>query len=617
MPVSDLWDRVEPLLAGVERPSRYIDREWGARHRPEAAYRVALMYPDTYEVGMANQALQVLVMRLATLPDVSCERVFLPWVDMAAAMRSAQVPLFTLESCAPVAECDLFGVTLPHELAYTNILEALDLAGIPLRASARAERDPLVIGGGPSAHNPEPMTPFFDAILVGDGEEAVIEIVTAHRIARDRGASRAEILAELARIEGVYVPALYEPDASGALIATAGAPERVRRRVLPDLGVYASPTCPVVPYADVVHDRATVEVLRGCSRGCRFCQAGMVYRPVRERSADDIVRDAVATLACTGYEEVSLTSLSTADHSQLEAVLRRLARRFEGAGVAISVPSLRVDSFTLSLARLLGSGRRSGLTFAPEAGSQRLRNAINKNVTEDELLATITAAFGAGWRRLKLYFMLGLPTETDEDVTAIGELVTRVLATAREATPPKERGGVRIAVSVSTFVPKAHTPFQWEGQLPLDEVHRRQALLRSATPQRGVELSWHDANTSFLEAVLARGDRSVADAIEAAWRLGAAFDAWSERFNLSRWLAAFAQVGIDPAERASEPFLEDKPLPWSHIDSGLSSAFLVSERHRAYADRTTEDCTFGDCTGCGVCPSFGIDVVLAGGERRV
>lgn len=614
--MSDLWGLVEPLLAGVERPSRYIDREWGALHRADAAYRVALMYPDTYEVGMANQAIQILADRLATVPDVACERVFVPWSDMGAAMRGAGVPLFTLESCMPVADCDLFGITLPHELTYTNILEALDLAGIPLRAADRDGRHPLVIGGGPSAHNPEPMAPFFDAILVGDGEEAVLEIVAAHRAARERGADRERTLQDLAGIEGVYVPSLYAPGPGGALAAQAGAPACVRRRVLRDLNAQPGPTCPIVPYADVVHDRATVEVLRGCSRGCRFCQAGMVYRPVRERSADAVVRDAMATLACTGYEEVSLTSLSTADHSQLEEVLRRLSRRLEGTGTAISVPSLRVDSFTLSLARLLGGGGRSGLTFAPEAGSQRLRDAINKNITEEELLTTVRAAFGAGWRRLKLYFMLGLPTETDEDVTAIGELVGRVLATARDVTPPAERGGLRIAVSVSTFVPKAHTPFQWEGQIPLEEVRRRQALLRAATPQRGVELAWHDAETSFLEAVLARGDRSVADAIEAAWRAGASFDAWSERFGLARWLEAFAAAGIDPVARATEPFEEDAPLPWAHIDSGLAPAFLTVERQRAYAGQTTADCTFGRCTGCGVCPSLGVDLMIAGGDRR-
>ncbi|MGB4441004.1 MAG: TIGR03960 family B12-binding radical SAM protein [Coriobacteriia bacterium] len=614
--MSDLWGRVEALLPRIERPSRYIDREWGAAHRPVADYRVALMYPDTYEVGMANQALQVLADRLATLPDVACERVFVPWVDMAAEMRDAGVPLFTLESCLPVAECDLLGITLPHELAYTNILGALDLAGIPLRAADRGESDPLVIGGGPAAHNPEPMAPFFDAILIGDGEEAVLELVSAHRSARAAQASREETVRALAGVEGVYVPSLYSMGPDGRLVPPAGVPERVKRRVVRDLNAFESPTCPVVPYAEVVHDRATVEVLRGCSRGCRFCQAGMVYRPVRERSSDSIVRDAVAALTCTGHDEISLTSLSTADHSQLEDVLRRLARRLEGTGIAVSVPSLRVDSFTLSLARLLGGGRKSGLTFAPEAGSQRLRDAINKNVTEDELLATVRAAFGVGWRRLKLYFMLGLPTETDEDVAEIGHLVARVLAAAKEVTPPKERGGIRIAVSVSTFVPKAHTPFQWEGQLPLAEVRHRQAVLREAMPQKGVELSWHDAETSFLEAALARGGRPMADVIEAAWRSGACFDAWTEHFSLARWRSGFEAAGVDAEEAANTPFAEDAPLPWSHIDSGLAPAFLLAEWHRAYGARTTPDCTFGDCTGCGVCPSLSADLVLAGGERR-
>jgi radical SAM family uncharacterized protein len=452
--------------------------------------------------------------------------------------------------------------------------------------------------------------------LVGDGEEAVLEIVSAHRRALASGASRDELLRTLAAIEGVYVPSLYAPGADGALVAVGGAPARVTRRIVRDLERYASPSCPVVPYADVVHDRVTVEVLRGCSRGCRFCQAGMVYRPVRERSSDSIVRDALAALTCTGYEEVSLTSLSTADHSQLEDVLRRLARRLESTAVAVSVPSLRVDSFTLSLARLLGGGRKSGLTFAPEAGSQRLRDVINKNVTEEELLATVRAAFGAGWRRLKLYFMVGLPTETEDDVAAIGTLVAHVLATAREATPGPERGAIRIGVSVSTFVPKAHTPFQWEGQLAQTDVRRRQAVVRDAMPRKGVELSWHDADVSFLEAVLARGDRSVADAIEVAWRGGAVFDAWTEQFSLARWIAAFQEVGIDPVVRASTPFDLGAPLPWSHIESGLDPAFLRAERHRALTGETTGDCTFGECTGCGVCGAMSADIVLAGGGRR-
>jgi radical SAM family uncharacterized protein len=573
------------------------------------------MYPDAYDVGMANQALQVLAERLGSLDGVAVERVFVPWADMAAALRDAAVPLFTLESCLPVASCDLLGITLPYELTYTNILEALDLAGVPLRAADRTADHPLVVGGGPCAHNPEPVAPFFDAILIGDGEEAVTEIVAAHLAARERGADREETLWDLAGIEGVYVPSLYASDGK-ALTATGRAPARVRRRIVSDLDALPAPTCPVVPYADVVHDRVTVEVVRGCSRGCRFWQAGMVYRPVRERSADSIVRDALGALACTGYEEVSLTSLSTADHSQLEDVLRRLARRLEGTAVAVSVPSLRADSFTLSLARLLGGGRRSSLTFAPEAGSQRLRDVINKNVTEEELAGTVRAAFEAGWRRMKLYFMLGLPTETDEDITAIGSLVARVLAVAREATPGPERGGLRIAVSVSTFVPKAHTPFQLEGQIPQAEVRRRQALLRDAMPRKGVELSWHDANVSFLEAVLARGDRTVADAIEAAWRRGAVFDAWTERFALSRWLEAFAEVGIDPVERAARRFAEGEALPWAHIDSGLDESFLAEEWSRALAGETTPDCTFEGCTDCGVCGALGANIALAGGERR-
>lgn len=611
-----LWGRVAPLLSEVERPSRYVDREWGASHDGDAGYRVCLMYPDAYEVGMANQALQVLAARLTEIPDVSVERAFVPWPDMSAAMRAADVPLFTLESCTAVASCDLFGITLPYELTYTNVLEALDLAGIPLRAVERREGHPLVVGGGPSAHNPEPMAPFFDAILIGDGEDAVGEIVAAHRKVLGEGGSRGDVLRAFASIDGVYVPGLYQPGADGALVATPGTPARIRRRVVPDLSEYASPTCPVVPYADVVHDRVTIEVLRGCSRGCRFCQAGMVYRPVRERTADEIVRDALQALSCTGYEEVSLTSLSTADHSQLEDVLRRLSRRLEGTGVAISVPSLRVDSFTLSLARLLGEGRRSGLTFAPEAGSQRLRDVINKNVTEEEMLSTTRAAFSSGWRRLKLYFMLGLPTETDEDVAAIGALVAQVLGVAREAVPKDERGSVRVAVSVSTFVPKAHTPFQWEGQIPPETVRHRQQVLRDAMPRKGVELSWHDADVSFLEAVLARGGRGLAGGIEAAWRRGAVFDAWTEHFSLDRWMQAFGEAGIDAERVATEPFEVGGSLPWAHVDSGIAETFLLAERKRALAAERTADCTFDDCTGCGVCGTLDVDLVIAGGGRR-
>lgn len=615
-----LWERIERLLASVERPARYIDSEWGAAYDTDADYRAVLLYPDTYELGMANQALSILYEKLNGMRGVAAERAFVPWLDMADLMRRAGIPLFGLESCAPVSSADFLGITLPYELTYTNVLEALDLAGLPLRAGDRSEGMPIVVGGGPSAYNPEPVAPFFDAILIGEGEDAVAEIVAEHRAARSEGLGRGDLLRRLARVSGVYVPILYTPSrsATGAFAgmkAVDGAPAAVYKRVVPDLAEHRPPTCPVVPFMDVVHDRATVEVLRGCTRGCRFCQAGMVYRPVRERSADSVVRDVLATLSCTGYDEVSLTSLSTTDHSQLEDILRRLSRRLEGTGVTVSLPSLRVDAFSVDMARLVARGSTPGLTFAPEAGSQRLRDVINKNVTEEDLLATVGHAFGAGWRRLKLYFMIGLPTETDDDVHAIGALVGRVLDVAREAVEPSQRGAVRVSVSVSTFVPKSHTPFQWDGQIPPNEVERRQALLRESMPRKGVELSWHDAETSFLEAVMARGGREVAEAIESAWRAGARFDAWTERFDPGLWKSALATEGIDAVAVAGQAFEIDAALPWSHISCGVSSAYLARERSRAMRAETTPDCSFEGCTSCDACQTLGVDIVVRGDRR--
>lgn len=616
--MSDLWPQVEPLLAHVERPARYIDSEFGAVHRPEADYRVALLYPDTYELGMANQALAILYERLNAIAGVAAERVYVPWKDMGDAMRAAGVPLFTLESVAAVRSCDLFGITIPYELTCTNICEALDLAGIALRAADRGEEDPIVLGGGPCAFNPEPVADFFDAILVGEGEDAISEIVAAHRDARGRALPRTEILRALSKVAGVYVPSLYEPadDRSPARPREGSdAPSQIVKRIVADLGTYRAVTCPVVPFMDVVHDRANVEVLRGCTRGCRFCQAGMIYRPVRERTADQIVRDALAQLRCTGQEELSLTSLSTTDHSEIADVLRRLKGALRGTAVSVSLPSLRLDSFGVDMARLVGEGSRGGLTFAPEAGTQRLRDVINKNITEDDLLGTVRIAFDAGWRRLKLYFMIGLPTETDDDVRGIGDMVSRVLTIAREVTPPAERGSIRIAVSVSTFVPKAHTPFQWEGQLTLSEVQDRQRVLREAMPRKGVDLHWHDSEVSFLEGTLARGGRDLSRVIERVWRTGGGFDAWTEVFSLRRWAEAFEAEGIDPVTLASSPRALDAPLPWDHISSGVTKRYLALERKRSLEAVVTPDCSFGDCTACGVCPALGVDVILAGGSR--
>ncbi|MDA3936731.1 MAG: TIGR03960 family B12-binding radical SAM protein, partial [Actinomycetota bacterium] len=419
-----------------------------------------------------------------------------------------------------------------------------------------------------------------------------------------------------------YVPSMYTPVYSDAGVLTSidaseGAPSTVVKRVVDDLSAHPVPTCPVVPFMDVVHDRATVEVLRGCTRGCRFCQAGMVYRPVRERPADQIVHSVMENLACTGYEEVSLTSLSTTDHSQIEEILRRLRRRLEGTAISVSLPSLRVDSFGASMARLASSGKKSGLTFAPEAGTQRLRDAINKNVDEPELLKTVEQAFQSGWRRVKLYFMIGLPTETDVDVRGIGEMVTRVLAVARTSVPPDQRGSIKVAVSVSTLVPKAHTPYQWDPQIALEEVRRRQSVLRESMPGKGVDLSWHDSDVSFLEATMARGDRSASDVIEAAWRMGARFDAWSERYDLDLWRRAFAEAEIEPESIANRTLSFEEVLPWGHISAGVSEAYLVRERERTETGQLTHDCSSDGCTGCTVCDDLGVDVELGGtrGDR--
>ena len=618
--MTDLWPTLEPLLRRIERPARYLNREWGSVHDADASFKVALMYPDTYEIGQANQAIAILASTIRSLPDTAVERVFLPWKDLAALMREEQVPLFSLESCAPVREFDILGVTLPHELSATNLLEALDLAGVPFRAIERGPTDPFVIGGGPVAFNPEPIAAFFDAILIGEGEEAALEIVEVVRAARSDGLSRSETLDALARISGVYVPSLYRAllDDEGrfsGIEVSAPAPDVVVKRVVADLDAIPVPTQGIVPFMDVVHDRVAIEVLRGCTRGCRFCQAGMIYRPVRERTADTIVRSTIESLACTGYDEVSLTSLSTTDHSQLEEVLRRLTRRLEGTGVGISLPSQRVDSFGISMARMIATNRKSGITLAPEAGTQRMRDVINKGVTEEGLLDAIRDIFSSGWRRVKLYFMIGLPGETDEDVRGIGELAAKALAVARETVEPAQRGSVKIAVSVATFVPKAATPFQWEPQITFEEIDRRHAILRDSTPRKGVDLQYHDSRTSFVEGALAVGGREMADVIEAAWRRGARFDAWSEEFSLARWVDAAAEVEVSLEALANEPRDTAGPLPWDHISSGVSTRYLLRERERALRGELTVDCSFELCTGCDVCGGLGVETVLAGDAR--
>ena len=617
---TDLWPRVQPLLRQAERPSRYIGGEWGAAGRADgASFAFCMVYPDTYELGQPNQAVRILVNAVAKMDGVAAERAYLPAPDMADAMRAAGVPLFSLESCAPLAEFDVVGITLPHELAATNVLEVLDLAGIPLRAAERAQDDPIVIAGGPCAMNPEPYAPFFDAISIGEGEEAVPELVETVRRMRAEGAPRADIVRALAGVAGTYVPSLYdvvgerEAQERGAYahpVEDGVAPVVVRRVFEGFSEADAWEPC-IVPYVEAVPDRLNVEVLRGCARGCRFCQAGMMYRPVRERSADNIVSAVVRGLEQTGYDEVSLTSLSTTDHSQIEEVLTRLNAACAGRGVRISVPSQRLDSFGVKMAGLVAGQKKGGLTFAPEAGTQRLRDIINKNVREDDLFSAIDAACAAGWRRCKLYFMIGLPGETDDDVLGIADLADRAYARMKEATPPEQRGALAMNVSVGVFVPKAQTPFQWDGQISSDEALRRVGLLRSAVRHRAVRVSYHDPQASFVEAVMSRGGRACADLVEAAWRGGARFDAWTELFNEEAWRCAAEQTGIDPEAIAEASYEPGHIMPWSHISAGVSQEYLMRERARAERGQTTVDCTFDACTACGVCPASQVRNELA------
>ena len=624
MPSTNLWPRVEPLLARVERPARYLNHEWGCVVKDDAPFQFCMIYPDTYELGQANQAVRILVNAVNATEGMGAERAFLPAVDMADLMRDAGVPLFSLESCAPVAEFDAVGITLPHELAATNILETLDLAGIPLRSDERAEDDPIVLAGGPCAYNPEPYAPFFDVILVGEGEEQLPEALSLIRRLRSEAAPRDAILRALAReVGGAYVPSLYrwrdeaEAQAAGSWVEPLfdDVPPVVDKRVFEGFAASDAHEPMVVPYTEVVHDRLNIEVLRGCARGCRFCQAGMMYRPVRERSADNIVSAVVRGLADTGYDEVSLTSLSSTDHSQIAEILTRVNDACAGRGVRVSVPSQRLDVFGVEMAELVAGQKKGGLTFAPEAGTQRLRDVINKNVTEDDLFSAIDAAFAAGWRRCKLYFMVGLPTETDEDIKGIASLAQRAYDRAKAAVPPEQRGSVRMSVSCAVFVPKAQTPFQWDGQISPEETLRRVGLLKRSVKYKAVDVHYHDPATSFVEAVMSRGGREAAAWVEKAWRRGARFDAWTEHFNEEAWTGAAEALGIDPARIAQADFPTDYVLPWAHITAAVSPKFLARERARAQEGVTTPDCTFENCSACGACPTLGADIELM--EERV
>ena len=596
--------RLERILPRVQKPARYTGGEYNAVKKDPAQVdtRIAFCFPDTYEIGMSNLGMRILYGVMNNMEGVWCQRVFAPWGDMEEEMRRAQIPLFALESGEPIADFDIVAFSVGYEMAFTAILNMLDLAGIPLRSAERTDLTPLVIAGGTAMYNAEPIADFVDIVSLGEGEDVTVELIELHRKARKEGWSKAKFLHRAAQVPGLYVPSLYEVDYNEdgtvrEIRPQDGAPKVVRKRIVEDMDKSYYPAKTIVPSTEIVQDRVTLELFRGCIRGCRFCQAGYVYRPVRNRSKDLCVRYGVEACNDSGYQEVTLSSLSTSDYPQLTELCDDLENFCKERHVNLSLPSLRADNFSMSLMQRLAKGRKTGLTFAPEAGTQRLRDVINKNVTQEELLASCRTAFAGGYNAVKLYFMLGLPTETDEDVLGIADLAARVMHAWRESAANKQRG-VRITVSTSWFVPKPHTAFQWEPQISKEEYERRVKLLREAITTKTVTYNWHDSDTSFLEAVLARGDRRMCKVLETAWRKGAKLDAWEEYFSLERWLKAFDECGLDPHFYANRQRQKDEIMPWSMISSGVTEAYLWRELQQAKAGVTTPDCRT-HCNGCG------------------
>ncbi|MFC1902290.1 TIGR03960 family B12-binding radical SAM protein [Chloroflexota bacterium] len=586
------------LLRRVNRPGRYTGGEWNSTVKDwgKTGIRIALAYPDAYEIGMSNLAVPILYELLNRQPDVLAERVYAPWVDMEAAMREQGIPLFSLESKRPLKDFDIIGFSLGYELAYTNVLNMLDLSQIPLPSVERDESHPLIIAGGSCCLNPEPLADFIDAFVIGDGEEVLAEFLDVYRDARGAGIIR--LLHQLAAIPGVYVPCLYHveyrPDGLLQSItpSSAEAKPRIERRIVSQLP--PPPTRPVVPYLEVIHDRAAIEVQRGCSRGCRFCQAGMIYRPVRERPQEEVLQATGELITNCGYDEVSLVSLNTSDYTGVDELVEKLSQRYPK--LAVSLPSLRLDNSSVKLVGSLPTRSRTGLTFAPEAGSERLRRAINKNLTDQSLLETAATAFERGWTSLKLYFMVGLPTETIEDVEGIVRLVENVRAAGKQASGRKPM----IRISASTFVPKPHTPFQWAAQESEAGLYAKQEILRQGMTQKSTRLSWQDTRISLLEAALSRGDRRLGRVIRRAWELGCKFDAWTEHFHYESWLRAFNEAGLEPAFYARRERDLDEVLPWSHIDTGVTADFLEQEYRRAHRGEETPDCRHHACNTCGL-----------------
>lgn len=621
--IIDLVNRIEDILPMVSKPTRYMGNELNMIKKDlnQVKLKFALAFPDVYEVAMSHLGIKILYHLLNEREDTAAERVYAPWVDMEEKMREHNLPLFTLENRAKVADFDILGFTLQYEMSYTNILNMLDLAGIPLRSKDRGEEFPLVIVGGPCAFNPEPLAPFVDVVLLGEAEAAIGELVDQYLVWKDSGASKKDLLKSLSQIEGLYIPSFYEIDYNddGEVVkfeAKNDAPEILKKRVIQNLDESYYPEKLILPYMEIVHDRVTLEVARGCTRGCRFCQAGMIYRPVRERSHERIKDLAKKLIESTGYEEISLSSLSTSDYSKIEDLAKELLEEYKDQRVSVALPSMRVDSFSVDLAKELQAVRKTGLTFAPEAGTQRLRDVINKGIDEEDLLKTTEAAFKEGWRRVKLYFMMGLPTETLEDIRGIADLAKKVAEMGDEIRRNSDnKRRVKVGVSVSTFVPKPHTPFQWSKFNTLEEIKEKQQLLRNELRGKDLSFTWTDPYLSTMEAVFARGDRRAAEVMQRAWELGAKFDGWSEHFDYQRWKQAFEESGYNLEEYVYRNFNLEGRLPWDHLEVGVDKGYLRKEYQKAIDVELTPDCRFNNCTGCGILKNLDARISLIGGEN--